>query len=55
MAEELFALLVADGWEDSTREVQLACFDTMLMAPIPEDERACHLQDAVISFYLFSI
>ncbi|KAK3021826.1 hypothetical protein RJ639_047181, partial [Escallonia herrerae] len=47
MATEVSNLLIADSGEGSTREAQLSCFDTIFKAPIPEDLRACHLQDAV--------
>ncbi|KAJ4965646.1 hypothetical protein NE237_017495 [Protea cynaroides] len=53
MAEELCALLVLDGGEASTYEDQLSCFEIMFSAPIPEDLRACHLQDAVSAFTCF--
>ncbi|XP_058098481.1 nuclear pore complex protein NUP96 [Magnolia sinica] len=54
MAEELCTLLALDGGEDSTREDQMSCFETMLNAPTPEDWRSCHLQDAV-SVFTFSL
>ncbi|KAM7480292.1 hypothetical protein LguiA_028505 [Lonicera macranthoides] len=50
MAEEICNLLVADSGEGSTREVQLSCYNTIFSAPIPEDIRSCHLQDAVSLF-----
>ncbi|GMH26971.1 hypothetical protein Nepgr_028814 [Nepenthes gracilis] len=50
MAEEICALLLSDRGEDSMPEIQLRCFDTMASAPIPEDLRACDLQDAVSVF-----
>ncbi|KAG9451652.1 hypothetical protein H6P81_011617 [Aristolochia fimbriata] len=53
MADELCGLLMPDGAEKSTREAQLNCFDAMLSAPIPEDRRSCHLQDAVTVFTYF--
>ncbi|XP_068638324.1 nuclear pore complex protein NUP96-like isoform X2 [Aristolochia californica] len=53
MAEELCSLLMLDGAENSTREAQMSCFETILTAPIPEDRRACHLQDAVSVFTYF--
>ncbi|XXG61303.1 hypothetical protein AAC387_Pa04g2997 [Persea americana] len=53
MAEELCNLLVSYSGEGSTHEVQMSCFDTMLCAPIPEDRRSCHLQDAVSFFTCF--
>lgn len=50
MAEEICTLLVSDSNEDSKREVQLSCFSTIFKAPLPEDLRSCHLQDAVSLF-----
>lgn len=50
MAEEISNLLLSDSGEGSTREVQLSCFDSVFRAPIPEDLRSCHLQDAVSLF-----
>lgn len=50
MSEEICSLLVSDSGEDSTRETQLSCFDTIVAAPIPEDLRSCHLQEAVLLF-----
>ncbi|XP_043720177.1 nuclear pore complex protein NUP96 isoform X1 [Telopea speciosissima] len=50
MAEELCAILILDGGEASTYEDQLSCFETMFNAPIPEDLREGHLQDAVSVF-----
>lgn len=50
MAEEICNLLVADSGEGSTQEVQLSCYNTIFSAPIPEDIRSCHLQDAVSLF-----
>ncbi|KAA8541971.1 hypothetical protein F0562_023123 [Nyssa sinensis] len=50
MAEEVSNLLLSDSGEGSTRGVQLSCFDTIFNAPIPEDQRSCHLQDAVSLF-----
>uniref|UniRef100_A0A1D1Z1U3 Nuclear pore complex protein Nup98-Nup96 n=1 Tax=Anthurium amnicola TaxID=1678845 RepID=A0A1D1Z1U3_9ARAE len=55
MAEELCGLLVSVPAEGSTPSVQMSCFETMLIAPIPEDMRSCHLQDAVSVFtYILS-
>ncbi|KAJ0988358.1 hypothetical protein J5N97_006714 [Dioscorea zingiberensis] len=55
MAEELCNLLVSTPGDSSTPSVQMSCFDTMLSAPIPEDLRSCHLQDALSVFtYLLS-
>lgn len=50
MAQETCNLLVADSGEGSTPETQLSCFDTIFIAPIPEDIRSCHLQVAVSLF-----
>lgn len=50
MAEEIGNLLLSDSGEDSRPEVQLSCFDTVFQGPLPEDLRACHLQDAVSLF-----
>ncbi|CAL5375554.1 unnamed protein product [Camellia sinensis] len=50
MSEEICNLLLLDSGEGSTREIQLSCFDTVFSAPIPEDVRSCHLQDAVSFF-----
>lgn len=50
MAEEISNLLLSDSGEGSTRGVQLSCFDGVFSAPIPEDLRSCHLQDAVSLF-----
>ncbi|KAL2894222.1 Nuclear pore complex protein NUP96 [Bienertia sinuspersici] len=53
MSEEICSLLVSDSGEHSTRETQLSCFDTIAAAPIPEDRRSCHLQEAVLLFTTF--
>ncbi|KMT15924.1 hypothetical protein BVRB_3g051110 [Beta vulgaris subsp. vulgaris] len=53
MSEEICSLLVSDSGADSTRETQLSCFDTIAAAPIPEDLRSCHLQEAVLLFTTF--
>ncbi|CAO2828861.1 unnamed protein product [Amaranthus hypochondriacus] len=50
MSEEICSLLVSDSGEDSTRETQLSCFETIAKAPIPEDLRSCHLQEALLLF-----
>ncbi|CAK9169753.1 unnamed protein product [Ilex paraguariensis] len=50
MAEEICHLLVSDNGEGSTRDSQLSCFETIFGAPITEDLRAYHLQDAVSLF-----
>ncbi|XP_077249971.1 SUPPRESSOR OF AUXIN RESISTANCE 3 [Tasmannia lanceolata] len=53
MTEELCSLLMTDSGESSTHEVQMSCFNTMLSAPIPQDQRSVHLQDAVSLFTFF--
>ncbi|GAV72381.1 Nucleoporin2 domain-containing protein/Nup96 domain-containing protein [Cephalotus follicularis] len=50
MAEEISDLLLSDFSEDSTRETQLNCFNTVFSAPISEHLRSSHLQDAVSLF-----
>lgn len=50
MAEEISELLLSDISEGSTRDGQLSCFDTVFSAPIPEDLRSNHFQDAVSLF-----
>lgn len=50
MAEEICNLLVSDSGEGSGIEAQLSCFTTIFRAPLPEDLRSCHLQDAVSLF-----
>ncbi|PKA54513.1 hypothetical protein AXF42_Ash000348 [Apostasia shenzhenica] len=50
MAEELCNVLESTPGGGSTPSVQMSCFETMLCAPIPEDLRASHLQDAVSVF-----
>lgn len=50
MGEEICDLLLADISEGPTRDAQLSCFDTAFKAPIPEDLRSNHLQDAVALF-----
>ncbi|KAH7683943.1 nuclear pore complex protein Nup98-Nup96 protein [Dioscorea alata] len=55
MAEELCNLLISTPGVSSTPSVQMSCFETMLSAPMPEDLRSCHLQDALSVFtYLLS-
>lgn len=51
MASEICDLLLSAVGEGATRNEQFSCFDTALSAPIPEDLRSGHLQDAV---YLFT-
>lgn len=53
MGEEICGMLLSDNGKGATREVQLSCFDTVFRAPIPEDRRSCHLQDAVSLFTCF--
>lgn len=53
MAEEICSMLLSESGEGSTRDVQLSCFDTVFSAPIPEDVRSSHLQDAVSLFTCF--
>ncbi|MCD7471022.1 hypothetical protein HAX54_011285 [Datura stramonium] len=50
MAEEICNLLLSGSGGISSNEVQLSCYDTIFKAPIPEDTRAYHLQDAVSLF-----
>ncbi|KAK4350211.1 hypothetical protein RND71_029524 [Anisodus tanguticus] len=50
MAEEISNLLLSGNDGSSSNEVQLSCYDTIFKAPIPEDTRAYHLQDAVSLF-----
>ncbi|XP_009362360.2 nuclear pore complex protein NUP96 [Pyrus x bretschneideri] len=53
MADEICNLLLSDIGEGPTRDVQLSCFDTVFCAPIPEDNRSSHLQEAVSLFTCF--
>jgi len=57
MASEICDLLLASVGEGATRDEQFNCFDTAFSAPIPEDQRSGHLQDAVYLFtsYLLEI
>uniref|UniRef100_A0A7N0ZRH1 Peptidase S59 domain-containing protein n=1 Tax=Kalanchoe fedtschenkoi TaxID=63787 RepID=A0A7N0ZRH1_KALFE len=51
MAEEICNLtLLESGRESATSEVLLASYSTVLSAPIPEDGRSCHLQEAISHF-----
>ncbi|OMO74197.1 Peptidase S59, nucleoporin [Corchorus olitorius] len=50
MAEEICALLLSHFSEGLTRDDQLSCFDTVSSAPLPEDLRSNHFQDAVSLF-----
>nr|KYP48133.1 Nuclear pore complex protein Nup98-Nup96 [Cajanus cajan] len=53
MAGEICDLLLSAIDEGATRDEQLNCFDTAFGAPIPEDLRSGHLQDAVSLFTSF--
>lgn len=53
MAEEICDLLLSDLSLDPSRESQLKCFETAFDAPLPEDVRSTHLQDAVSLFSLY--
>ncbi|PON79848.1 Peptidase [Parasponia andersonii] len=53
MAEEICSLLLSDLGEGSTCDVQLSCFDSVSSAPIPDELRSSHLQDAVSLFTCF--
>ncbi|KOM46342.1 hypothetical protein LR48_Vigan07g004600 [Vigna angularis] len=57
MASEICDLLLSSVGEGATRDEQFNCFDTAFSAPIPEDQRSGHLQDAVYLFtsYLLEI
>ncbi|CAI9113906.1 OLC1v1014609C1 [Oldenlandia corymbosa var. corymbosa] len=50
MAEKICNLLVSESDENSPIEVQLSCYANIFRAPLPEDLRSCHLQDAVSLF-----
>jgi len=50
MAGEICDLLLSAVGEGATRDEQFNCFDTAFSAPIPEDQRSGHLQDAVDLF-----
>ncbi|KAK8525109.1 hypothetical protein V6N12_029951 [Hibiscus sabdariffa] len=50
MAEEICNLLLSDTSGSQTCDDQLSCYDTVFSAPIPEDLRSTHLQDAVAVF-----
>ena len=50
MGEEICDLLLSDHSEGSTRDDQFSCFDTVFSAPVPEDIRSSHLQNAVALF-----
>ncbi|KAL1205558.1 Nuclear pore complex protein NUP96 [Cardamine amara subsp. amara] len=53
MAEEICELLLTYLSSDPSRETQLSCFETAFNAPLPEDVRSTHLQDAVSLFSLY--
>ncbi|KAG2313677.1 hypothetical protein Bca4012_028202 [Brassica carinata] len=53
MAEEICELLLSGLSVYPDRESQLACFMTAFKAPLPEDVRSSHLQDAVSLFSLY--
>lgn len=53
MAEETSSLLLSSIKEDPTRDIQLNCFNTMASAPMPEDVRSYHAQDAITLFMDF--
>jgi nuclear pore complex protein Nup98-Nup96 len=53
MASEICDLLLSAVAEGATRDEQFSCFDTAFSAPIPEDLRSGHLQDAVYLFTSF--
>jgi nuclear pore complex protein Nup98-Nup96 len=53
MAEELNKLLLAIPAKNSTPDEHMDCFDTMLAAPLPEDHRSTHLQEALSLFTYF--
>ncbi|XP_072991843.1 nuclear pore complex protein NUP96 [Typha latifolia] len=50
MAEELCSILASAPGKNSAPDVQMNCFETMLSAPVPEDLRSSHLQDALSVF-----
>ncbi|XP_057790498.1 nuclear pore complex protein NUP96 [Salvia miltiorrhiza] len=50
MAEEISSLLLSDSDEGLPGEDQLNCFETIFRAPMPEDLRSYHLQDALSLF-----
>ncbi|PIA45826.1 hypothetical protein AQUCO_01600220v1 [Aquilegia coerulea] len=52
MAEEICCLLQSNG-EGSSSVVRLGSYDTMANAPLPEDLRSCHLQEAISHFTSF--
>lgn len=52
MAEEICCLLQSDD-DGASCEVRLTSYDIMSNAPIPEDLRSCHLQEAISTFTFF--
>ncbi|KAF6169897.1 hypothetical protein GIB67_034289 [Kingdonia uniflora] len=50
MGEEICNLLHVNEEDQSTFEAQLSSFETIVSAPLPEDLRACHLQEAISLF-----
>ncbi|KAJ4796506.1 Nuclear pore complex protein NUP96 [Rhynchospora pubera] len=50
MVEELNSLLVSTPGGNSTPDIHMSCFNTMLEAPLPEDQRSTHLQEAISIF-----
>ncbi|VVA91483.1 unnamed protein product [Arabis nemorensis] len=53
MADEISDLLLSGMTMESSRDTQRSCFETILTAPLPEDIRSTHLQDAVSLFSLY--
>lgn len=53
MAGEICNMLLSAVGEGATRDEQFSCFSTAFSAPIPEDLRSGHLQDAVYLFTSF--
>ena len=53
MASEICHLLLSAVGEGASRDEQFSCFDTAFGAPLPEDVRSGHLQDAVYLFTSF--
>lgn len=53
MAEQICCLLQSSDDNEASCEGRLMSYDTMSNAPIPEDLRSCHLQEAVSTFTFF--
>ncbi|KAL1347456.1 hypothetical protein HN51_023539 [Arachis hypogaea] len=53
MGSEICDLLLSAVGEGASRDEQFSCFDTAFSAPVPEDVRSGHLQDAVYLFTSF--